>query len=302
MSSERYVEAFLNYLRTSRGASEHTIRGYAIDLGILFVYLERHSIPLDQLQRKEIRSFLVEQLEAGISKRSIARRLSSYRSFFRFCLRHKWLSTNPMEEVETPKQDRPLPHSLSYAQVDHFLNLPDTSTYLGIRDKTMLELFYSSGLRVSELVGLNRADLDGVELLLLVRGKGKKERLVPITQQVATWLQRYLFHEERRQRTVDHAEERDAHAIFLNRFGKRLSARSVDRLFEQYLRRSGFAITITPHTIRHTIATHWLEQGMDLKSIQLLLGHSSLATTTIYTEVSSDLKKQTIAKLHPRGA
>jgi integrase/recombinase XerC len=158
-----------------------------------------------------------------------------------------------------------------------------------------MELFYSSGLRVSELAGLRRGDFDKEELLLLVRGKGKKERIVPITENAANWITVYLADGERA------SVQKDPEAIFLNRFGKRLTTRSIDRLFCSYLAKSGFADTITPHVIRHTIATHWLEQGMDLKTIQVILGHASMATTTIYTEVSSDLKKRVVAALHPRA-
>jgi integrase/recombinase XerC len=200
-----------------------------------------------------------------------------------------------MDCIDTPKRDRTVPHSLSYSQIEHFFNLPDISTFLGFRDRTIMELFYSSGLRVSELAGLNRSDFDKEELLLLVRGKGKKERIIPITENAAHWITSYLFHQER------FAQQQDGKAIFLNRLGTRLTTRSIDRLFCYYLAKSGFADIITPHVIRHTIATHWLEQGMDLKTIQVLLGHSSMATTTIYTEVSSDLKKLVVAALHPRA-
>jgi len=154
-----------------------------------------------------------------------------------------------------------------------------------------MELFYSSGLRVSELVGLNRTDFDPSNGMLHIRGKGKKERRIPITKNAAKWIGDYLNHPGRIQK--------DEAAIFLNKWGTRLTVRSVDRNFESYLLQSGLAATITPHTIRHTIATHWLEKGMDLKTIQLLLGHSSLATTTIYTQVSTKLKKEVYNKAHP---
>lgn len=296
---EEAIDRFLAYLKTVRGASEHTVRGYATDLALLVTFmLENH---IDALSKKDIRSFIVAQRDRGTSKRTVARRLSSFRSFFRFCLRQKIMAENPMEGVDSPKLDRPIPTSLSYDQVERFLNLPNVEDYLGLRDKAMLELFYSSGLRVSELAGLNRAHFDEEELLLLVRGKGKKERMVPITENAASWIRRYLGHEERHMQTAAHAAEEDHEAIFLNCFGKRISPRSIDRLFKTYLQKSGLVMNVTPHTIRHTIATHWLEQGMDLKTIQLLLGHASMATTTIYTEVSSSLKKQTVATHHPRA-
>ncbi len=156
---------------------------------------------------------------------------------------------------------------LSYAQVERLFEQPDTSDYLGFRDRCIMELFYSSGLRISELVGLNRQDFDARNFRLRVIGKGKKERIVPITQTAAKWLKEYLDHPWNRAREVDEK------AIFLNKWGKRLTARSVDRKFEEYLKASGLVGKITPHTIRHTIATHWFEKGMDLKTIQVLLGH-----------------------------
>ena len=164
-----------------------------------------------------------------------------------------------------------------------------------------MELFYSSGLRVSELVGLNRVDFDEPNFLMRLKGKGKKERIVPITKNSAKWISEYLNHSERHKNIDGHLSEIDREAIFLNRQGTRLTSRSVDRNFDKYLRMSGLAEKITPHTIRHTIATHWLENGMDLKTIQELLGHNSLSTTTLYTQVSTNLKKKVYHKAHPRA-
>ena len=164
-----------------------------------------------------------------------------------------------------------------------------------IRDRTIMDILNSSGLRVSELVGLNRLDCDITNQTLRLLGKGKKQRIVPITHTAASWILNYLEHPERPR------IERDSNAVFLGRFGGRLTARSVDRKFAIYLKASGIAGIITPHTIRHTIATHWLENGMDLKTIQALLGHSCLATTMIYTHVSTKLKKDVYDKSHPRA-
>lgn len=297
------VDRFLAYLSV-RGASPHTIRSYANDLSAFGEFLSQSGPNepvaddarcMQRVDRKAIRAYIIAERDRNISKRTVARRLSSLRSFFRYCLREGVIDQNPMEMVDSPKLDHTVPHSLSYSQVEHFFNLPDTSTLLGFRDRTMMEVLYSSGLRVSELAGINRKDLSTTELLMVVRGKGKKERVVPITQNAMQWVTRYLSHPERL------AVEKDREAIFLNCHGKRLTTRSIDRLFCSYLAKSGFADTITPHVIRHTIATHWLENGMDLKTIQVLLGHSSMATTTIYTEVSSDLKKRVVAALHPRA-
>ena len=178
---------------------------------------------------------------------------------------------------------------------------PDLTSYLGFRDRCIMELFYSSGLRVSELIDLDRCDFDKANLLLRIKGKGKKERIVPITKNAKQWIENYLSHPERKLDTNDHLAQVDRKSIFLNKLGTRLSPRSVDRKFDKYLKTSGLAGKITPHTIRHTIATHWLENGMNLKTIQMLLGHSSPVTTTIYAQVSSKLQKEVYDKTHPRA-
>lgn len=321
---------FLNYLRAVKNSSEHTIRNYAIDLNTLKNFLEEHYfpkhlkddlppkidfqklyhdrqhpldnlIPLESIDRKTIREFLAHLYKENQKKRTIARRLCTLRTFFTFGCSQKLIKTNPAEEIETPKFDKMLPHPLTYEQVVHLFTQPDTSNYLGMRDRTILELFYSSGLRVNELASLDRENFDPSALLIKLKGKGKKERVVPLTKNAATWILSYLSDKERYLPTQGHLPEQDKEAIFLNCLGTRLTTRSIDRNFKQYLAASGLAGKATPHTIRHTIATHWLENGMDLKTIQLLLGHSTLATTTIYTHVSSKLKKKTHKKSHPRG-
>lgn len=321
---------FLEYLNVAKNASEHTIRNYAIDLNSFKSYLEMewfkdkkteelpgkishkdlytarsnvfdHLLELNKIDRKTIRGFLAWLTVNKQNKRTVARRLSSLRSFFRFTQSQQLTKIDPTEELDSPKLDRKLPVSLSYEQIIHLFEQPDVSTYLGFRDKVIMELFYSSGLRVSELIGLNRQDFDFANLTMKLRGKGKKERITPITKNAAGLIKSYLEHPDRYQGSSNHSPEVDAEAIFLNKHGTRLTTRSVDRKFDLYLTQSGLAGHITPHTIRHTIATHWLENGMDLKTIQVLLGHSSLATTTIYTQVSTKLKKRVYDETHPRA-
>ncbi|MFZ0565062.1 MAG: tyrosine recombinase XerC [Chlamydiales bacterium] len=320
---------FLEHLRSVKQASLHTIRNYAIDINELKRFIEKsilksppeklsekiaynsdyedrnsandHQLNLDLIDRKLLSHFIAHLAENNINKRTIVRRLSSLRSFFKFCLKKNLISFNPTEELERPKLGKRIPLSLSYEQIQRLFDQPDTTTYLGFRDRCIMELFYSSGLRVSELVGLNRNDFDYDMLTLKLRGKGKKERMVPITQNAATWIVKYCDHPERHKDIDGHLAEMDPEAIFLNRNGTRLSPRSVDRKFDKYLQESGLDNKITPHTIRHSIATHWLENGMDLKTIQLLLGHTSLATTTLYTHVSTKLKKEVYDKAHPRA-
>lgn len=321
---------FLDYLRSVKNSSEHTIRNYSIDLNFFKLFLEKELyshvnpkdfpekigyegsyqdrwkgndglIHLDNITKQHIRSFLSQLHQNQSNKKTIVRRLSSLRTFFKYCIAQNLLALNPTEDIETPKIEKKIPASISYDNVKKFLEQPDTSTYLGFRDRAIMELFYSSGLRVSELVGLNRQDLDLTNLLIKLKGKGKKERVVPITKNAAEWISTYLNHPERHLDAEGHLAQVDSDAVFLNKLGTRLTLRSVDRNFKKYLLSSGLASTITPHTIRHTIATHWLENGMDLKTIQVLLGHNSLATTTIYTQVSTTLKKQVYDQAHPRA-
>lgn len=316
---------FLDYLKIAKNSSTHTLRNYAIDLEDFKGYLAKDlpteerirlpkirgdqnspaahdlSIALNSIDRKTLRGFLAMLAEGAKNKRTIARKLSSLRTFFKYLHTHHLITDNPAEELENPKLDKKIPPSLSYDNVERLLEQPDTETLMGFRDRTIMELLYSSGLRVSELAALNRSDIDLQNLLIRLKGKGKKERIVPITQNAATWITNYLNHEERHFDIDGHAAEIDHQAVFLNRHGTRLTTRSVDRKFAEYLLASGLSAHITPHTIRHTIATHWLENGMDLKTIQVLLGHSSLSTTTIYTHVSTKLKKKVYDEAHPRA-
>lgn len=318
ISFHEKTHSFLEHLRVVKNGSEHTLRNYAIDLNCFKDYFEggldfktpkisykeavnEPSFDLTHIDKRAIRGFLSFLHGRGDTKRTMARRLATLRSFFKFVCGKKVLTKNPLEDIENPKLDKKIPPSLNYDQVKKLFDEPDTTNYLGFRDRAIMELFYSSGLRVSELVGLNREDFFPDELLIKIRGKGKKERVIPITKNAATWIVALLNHAERYVTLDGHDAEVDSKAIFLNREGTRLTTRSVDRKFEKYLKQSGLSADITPHTIRHTIATHWLENGMDLKTIQVLLGHSSLATTTIYTQVSSKLKKKVYDEAHPRA-
>ncbi|WP_348663878.1 tyrosine recombinase XerC [Chlamydia vaughanii] len=306
--------AFLDYLKTIKTASPHTLRNYCIDLNSFKNFLEKRNgldssepifllpkeksiteIPFALFTKDTIRLYILQLIEENKSKRTIKRRLSALKSFSQYCIKNRWITEDPTEAIQGPRLPKELPSPITYEQVEILMATPDLSKYTGFRDRCLLELFYSSGLRISEIVAINHWDIDFTSNLIRIRGKGKKERLAPITPHAAQWLQEYINHPER-------AEiEKDSQAIFLNRFGGRLTTRSIDRKFQKYLRLSGLSGTITPHTIRHTIATHWLENGMDLKTIQTLLGHSSLETTTIYTHVSMKLKKQTHDQSHPHS-
>ncbi len=291
------ITHFLNDLEEVKNYSPHTLRNYKMDLYMFKDFLLQRK-KMDKITKKEIRSYLAFLTFKGLSKRTTFRHLSTLRSFFKYLMKKKEISLNPIEEIESPKLDKPLPKVLSYKEIKHLFAQPDLSCYLGLRDRCMMELFYSSALRISELAHLNRIDFDPKKLLLRVKGKGKKERIIPVTSNAACFIKSYLNHSERFAEGKPHAEK-DQEAIFLNRWGKRLSTRSIDRRFKHYLLKSHLISKATPHTIRHTIATHWLENGMDLKTIQILLGHGSLKTTTIYTHVSKKLKQETYHKAHP---
>jgi integrase/recombinase XerC len=323
-----YLQAaisFLQYLQMVKNVSDHTLRNYSIDLEMFKEFVEKKilkiskeksfftlgqaiqdkktlsSFNLDKIDKWVVRQFLSDLYEARRKKRTVMRKISTLRSFFKFAKKNEYIKDDPMEDIQSPKRDRPLPRAVTYEEVCHFFEGPDVSTYLGLRDRTIMELFYSSGLRLSELVSLSRNDIDLLNLTIHVMGKGKKQRVVPITENVAKWLKNYLDTPFRYENSKKHKKQKDLAAVFLNKWGERITPRSVDRSFKQYLLLSGLSSDITPHTIRHTIATHWLENGMDLKTIQIILGHSSLSTTTIYTHVSSKLKRKVYDQTHPRA-
>jgi integrase/recombinase XerC len=306
MGYDSIVKLFLEHLQVIKNASDHTLRNYAIDINDFKLFLctsvfDDKSFDLSDINKWMVRQYLAYLQRGNKKNTTIMRRISSLKSLFRFAVKEKKLSKNPFDDIDSPKRQKKLPKSLSYDQIENLFSRPDTTTYLGLRDRTIMELFYSSGLRLSELVDLEKDDIDLEGYLINVFGKGKKQRVIPITDNVRGWIEKYLYHKERYEDTKEHKKENDNKAVFLNRWGKKLTQRSVDRNFKRYLQASGIDDNITPHTIRHTIATHWLEKGMDLKTIQMLLGHTSLGTTTIYTHVSTKLKREVYDKTHPRA-
>ncbi len=291
---------FLDYMQVIRNVSSHTARNYGLDLQS-FGHFLCDTKELASIDKYIVRQYLAHLHECKFKNQTIMRRLSSLRSLFKYCVKKKLLSLNPLEEIESPKREKSLPKSITYEEVKRLFEMPDLATYLGLRDRVIMELFYSSGLRLSELANLQKSDFDPENRIISVMGKGKKQRKVPITKTAGFWIERYLDHNERYLVTKEHNEEIDHQAIFLNKWGEKISERSIDRNFKRYLMMSGLSAGVTPHTLRHTIATHWLERGMDLKTIQTLLGHSSLCTTQIYTHVSPQLKRQVYEQAHPRA-
>lgn len=296
-SLEALAEEFLNTLECVKKASPHTLRSYRTDLDSFLPWVE------GDIDKGALRTYFNALYEKGASRRTVLRKYSSLSSFFAFLVRKKFLHKNPMKELERPKLDKSLPRPIGVGEIAHFFSMPSTQNLMGLRDRAMMELFYSSGLRLSELAGLSRGDFYIEEKKMRLRGKGKKERIVPLTDQAIFWLVAYLNREDRYGGSLTdsgwHKAEEDRAALFLNRLGQRLSSRSIDRIFARYLRQSGLIEKVTPHVLRHSIATHLLEQGMGLKMIQTLLGHNSPATTTIYTQVSTKLKKEAYDQAHP---
>ncbi len=294
-----WKERFLSYLKAIHHYSPHTLRNYQIDLNCFIQFMNKKGRIFSTVAKRDMRFYLTDLSLRGMAKKTIARRLSAIRSFFIFLLKEEVIVSNPLEEFHTPKLEKTIPPLLTLEEVERFLMQPDTNKFLGIRDRAIVELLYSSGLRVSELVGINRSDICFESFSIKVFGKGGKERIVPVTHTAISWVQNYLSHPERYLDRLGHRSEQDHEALFLNKWGKRLSVRSIDRSFQKMGSSSGLAAKITPHTLRHTIATHWLENGMDLKTIQIILGHDSVATTTIYTQVSTNLKRKVYEKNHP---
>ena len=294
------VARFLQYLRVERNASTLTTKSYREDLTALAEYLTESRgdcPPPGEITTLDLRGYAAAMHAADYAKATIARRLASMRSFFRFGQREGWTKSNPAKPLRNPRKGRSLPHFLSSADLKRLLESPPGDKPLGLRDRAILETLYSAGLRVSELVGLNDGDLDFEGGIVRVRGKGKRERLAPVGSFAARALRRWL-----RVRPLSRREPTGADApVFVNKFGRRLTTRSVGRMLEKYLAITGLDRRTTPHTLRHSFATHLLDRGADIRSVQELLGHKSLVTTQIYTHVSTAALRSAYEKAHPRA-
>jgi len=290
-------ELFEAHLRDERDSSEHTLRAYAADLKDFDEFLAdwaQKPVPLNQIDALAVRGYLGFLYRKGVSSTTVNRHLSSIRSLFRFLRREGFSVTDPAGEVPSAKENRPLPTFLPVDDAVRLMELPDTSTPEGKRDKAIFELLYGSGLRVSELTGLNRSDLNMAERLIRVRGKGRKERIVPITKQAAKAVANHLAQAE--------ANPHEDSPVFTNKKNKRISPAFVRSIFRAYEKKGGFSYHFTPHALRHTAATHLLEsQEADLRSIQELLGHASLSTTQRYTQVDFSHLRAVYDDAHPRA-
>ena len=292
------ITRFLRYLKVERDASELTIKSYREDLVALHEYLldsfER-TVRVGEITTVDLRGYVAAVNEVGYAKSTVARRLASMRSFFRFAQREKLIDHNPAKPLRNPRRSRHLPHFLSTKELETLLKTPPEGKPMGLRDRAILETMYSAGLRVSETVGMNDGDIDFDRALLRIRGKGRKERLAPLGSYAKTAIENWL---EVRKLSPRESQGRTA-PVFINRFGTRLTTRSVARLLEKHLKVSGLDIRTTPHSLRHSFATHLLDHGADIRSVQELLGHKSIATTQIYTHVSTANLRQVYELAHP---
>jgi integrase/recombinase XerC len=324
------TQEFLNYLKFEKHFSDYTARCYGADLEQFVDFLhgqgaEDHASSAaepygawghdsgsvatatkpeikveEQILTADvnlIRRFMTALADKQYCKSTTARKLATLRSFYKFLVKRNYVTANPVTTIKTPKQDKRLPRFLEFEEVQKLLNTPHTDNWLGVRDRAILETLYSTGMRVSELVGLNLEDVDFLGEVIHIRGKGKKERIAPIGAKALQSIQQYI---EYRNKRMQNDGAFDIKVLFANKHGQRLSTRSVRRKMDKYLRQAGLDPTISPHTLRHSFATHMLNNGADLRSVQELLGHQSLSTTQIYTHVTTSKMKQVYDGAHPR--
>lgn len=299
---EKAIQDFSRYMEYERNLSHNTRVNYCSDLRQFKKFIESLGFSSGELHRVDhtvIRAFLGTLHREKCKKVTISRKIAALRSFFNYLQKSGRITTNPAEVIQMPRKETHIPVTLTIDEILDLLNVHGDDTPIDLRNRAIIELFYSSGIRLSELVGLNREDIDFSQGLMRVRGKGKKERVVPVGDHAIAALSRYLAkkHEMRGTRS----EEDDPVALFVNRNGKRLTQRSVARILDQQVRRAGLRKKISPHVLRHTFATHMMESGADLRSIQEFLGHESLSTTQKYTSVSVGRLLEVYDKAHPKA-
>jgi len=305
----KYLDKFFTYLEVEKNYSRHTTLNYRIDLEEFAKFLET---PIEAVAYPDLRRFLAQLKARNLKPRTLARKLSSLRSFFKFLQREKIIQSNPAKLLVTPKLDKPLPYFMSEEEAVQIIEAPKSGKINSPRDKAIFEILYSTGIRVSELVGLNVDDVDFIGNIIKVMGKGKKERMVPIGDQALNVLKEYLDkrlnsppQEGAPLHNLTKSKEQGlwggGNFVFANKGGTRLSDRSVRNIINKYIREQAMAQHVTPHMFRHSFATHLLNHGADLRSVQELLGHVNLSTTQIYTHLTTDKLKKVYDKSHPRA-
>ena len=288
---DKYIEKFVRYLEIEKNYSLHTVVNYKLDLQGFNKFIS--GMELEKIDYLTLRKYLAVLKEKNFGNRTVGRRLSTLRSFFRFLTKEGYLKTNPILMLSSPKLDKRLPSFMTEAEVYKLITSAFAKTdqdVLGLRDRAILEVFYSSGLRISELVGLNLEDVDFISGILKIRGKGKKERIVPIGETALLTMSKYLA-----------KRKKETEAVFLNHNQRRLTTRGVRYVLVKYLTASGTKPGVSAHTFRHSFATHLLNRGADLRTVQELLGHANLSSTQIYTHLTTDKIKSVYDQAHPHA-
>ena len=291
------ISLFLTHVKVEKGLSANTVTAYQRDLAKFNVFAQKHKLTLEGVKRDDLVDFLAGMYREKLESRTVARHLVTLRNFFRFAQVQELITTDPSLNLESPKIRRSLPGYLRLEEVERLLAQPDATKALGLRDRAMLEVLYSTGLRVSELIGLRVTDLDAKVGCIRCIGKGDKERIVPAGRKALRSVEKYL--QNARPKLLGKGVS--SQALFVNRRGKSLSRVGVWKILSAYGRRAGLRVALTPHMLRHSFATHLLERGADLRSVQLMLGHADISTTQIYTHVVEERLKQIYKAHHPRA-
>ena len=285
------LRSFLNYLLVDKGLSNNTAKAYEADISSFFQWLDNEDLKYKNLQEDHINQYISFLFQRKMRSSSVNRKISSIKSFYIFLVKRNFLKNSPLNDLVTPKQEKYLPESMSEAEVDKLLNSPDVANKIENRDKAMIEMLYATGMRISELVNLKITDVDMKRCVVKVFGKGSKERLVPFGETALDSLKSYL----------NDREQSSSKEIFLSNRGKKMTRVAFWQRVKIYLIRENLKNSISPHTLRHAFATHLLNRGADLRSVQLLLGHSDLSTTQIYTHIAKQRLSDVLKKHHPRG-
>lgn len=289
---------FINHLKAEKNVSNHTIRGYKKDIEQFFEFLKSNRInSINSVDHRLIRKYSGSLFERNLRRTSIARKLASTRTFFSFLVREEIIDTNPTTSLRTPKLEKRLPVFLDVKEIFLLLESPDDGTLTGIRNRAILEVLYSTGIRVSELVGLNVGDIDLISGLVKVKGKGNKERIVPIGTSALNSIKKYEY----KKSSIGIEPFTNRTPLFINKRAGRLTDRQVRRIVETEIKKCSIKRKASPHTLRHTFATHMLNNGADLRAVQELLGHANLSTTQIYLHTTTELLKRVYEKSHPRA-
>ena len=290
---EELICKFLKYLEIEKNYSLYTVKNYEEDLNDYKLFLNKESINIKQTDYKFIRNYLTSMFNKKYSKKTIARHISTLRTFYKYLIRENIVKNNPMTLISNPKMDKKLPNFLYYEELEILLNIPDKSTVLGLRDAFILELLYSTGIRVSELIDIKLDDINQVDKKILILGKGNKERYVLYGNYLKELLKLYL---DSRKIIV-----KNNNNLIINKFGNPITDRGIRLIIENIIKKGELDYHVSPHTLRHTFATHLLENGADLKTVQELLGHESLSTTQIYTHVTNERLRKVYLDCHPRA-